>query len=151
MKETIVYLDSSSTIKRYIMEPGSTLVKNVYLKAYSGEVTLAFSTWNIGEILAAFDKAKMQDRLSLQKYMASKKRFLFEARRLVKLGILLLVPVKTGLLSESWKLIEKHHVYQADALQIVSAKAVDASEFLTSDKGLFEIAKKEKLNSTYAA
>ena len=58
MRERIVYLDSSAIVKRYIREPGSDAVRKVYLKAYSGEVILSLSVWNIGEVLGAFDKAR---------------------------------------------------------------------------------------------
>jgi predicted nucleic acid-binding protein len=151
MRGTIVYLDSSSVIKRYIKEPGSARIRDIYLKAYSGELALAFSGWNLGEVLGALDKARAQNRLDREKYITSKRRFLLDTKRLVKLGMALLIPVKTGLLVEGWKLIERYHIYQADALQIVSAKAINASEFLTGDKGLDEIARAENLNSTYVA
>lgn len=149
MKEVITYLDSSSIIKRYVKESGSEIIKNIFLKAYSGELTLAFSSWNIGEVLGAFDKAKVQNRLDQEKYIILRKRFLLETRRLVKLDRLLLIPLRMRILFESWKIIEKYHVYQADALQIVSAKNVNATQFLVSDKKLHEIAEMENLNSIY--
>jgi len=151
MKEETVYLDSSSIIKRYVKEPGSPFVKDLYLKAYSGELKIAFSSWNLGEVLGVLDRARVQNRLDEEKYMVSKRRFLMDTKRLMRLGTLLLVPVRVKLLVECWKLIEKHHVYQADALQIVSARAIKASEFLTSDKKLHEIAEAEMLNSKYVA
>ncbi len=48
MRGSVVYLDSSAIIKRYIGEPGSDKVRELYLKAYAGEVTLSYSLWNIG-------------------------------------------------------------------------------------------------------
>ncbi|OYT56197.1 MAG: PIN domain nuclease, partial [Desulfurococcales archaeon ex4484_217_2] len=75
--------------------------------------------------------------------------FLLETRRLVKLGQLIVVPLKTKIIKESWKLIEKHHIYEADAIQITTAKHINAAQFLTGDKKLHEIAEKEKINSTY--
>ncbi|MGQ9782289.1 MAG: hypothetical protein ACUVQ8_08675 [Nitrososphaeria archaeon] len=33
---------------------------------------MAFSIWNVGETCGAFDKAKTQDRLNRQKYIASR-------------------------------------------------------------------------------
>ena len=51
---TIVYLDSSAIVKRYILESGSEVVSNVYCKALNGELTLSFSTWNIGEVLGVW-------------------------------------------------------------------------------------------------
>jgi len=53
-----------------------------------------------------------------------------------------------GVLKETWALVEKHHIYQADALQISSAKAVNATTFLVADKRLHNIAISEGLNST---
>jgi predicted nucleic acid-binding protein len=51
------------------------------------------------------------------------------------------------ILKEAWKLIERYHIYEADAIQIVSAKNVNTTQFLTGDKKLHDIAIKEKLNS----
>ena len=149
MKDQIVYLDSSAIVKRYVKEPGSSIVRKLYLKAYSGEATISFSIWNIGEVLGVLGKAKTVGRLGNKEYMLARKRFLLETRRLVKLGQLIVVPLKTKIIKESWKLIEKHHIYEADAIQITTAKHINATQFLTGDKKLHEIAEKEKINSTY--
>jgi hypothetical protein len=53
------------------------------------------------------------------------------------------IPVRTKLLIDSWTLVEKHHIYQADALQIVSAKHINANQLVTGDRKLAEIAKME--------
>jgi predicted nucleic acid-binding protein len=148
MRGLIAYLDSSSIVKRYIEEPGSKTVRDVYLKAYSGESPIAFSSWNIGETLGAFDNACVKGALSPEDYLTVKRRFLIETRRLLRLGMLMLVPVKFKLLIESWNLIEKHHMYEADALQIASAKAVKAAQFFTGDKRVYETANIEGLKST---
>jgi len=54
--------------------------------------------------------------------------------RLLKLKLLRIVPVKTRLLMRTWPLIEKYHIYEADALQIVSAKHVKAKELYTGER-----------------
>ncbi len=149
MNEQIIYLDSSSIIKRYIKEPGSDIVRKLYLKAYSGEITLCYSIWNIGEVLGAFNKAKTIGRIDGETYNIVKRRFLLETRRMMKLSLIIVIPLKLKILEESWNLIEKHHIYEADAIQITSAKYINATQFLTGDKRLYEIALKEKLNSTY--
>ena len=149
MGEQIVYLDSSAIVKRYVREPGSDTVRKLYLKAYSGEATISFSIWNIGEVLGALDRAKIAGRLGSKEYLLARKRFLLETRRLVKLGQLLVVPLKTRIIRESWKLIEKHHIYEADAIQITTAKYINAAQFLTGDRKLHEIAENEEINSTY--
>ncbi len=149
MKGRIVYLDSSTIIKRYIKEPGSDYVRETYLKCYSGDITLSFSIWNIGEVLGAFDKARTIGRIDAETYAIVKRRFLLEVRRMARLGSLLIVPLKTRILKDSWKLIERHHIYEADALQIISAKYVNSAEFLTGDRRLHEVALKEGLKSRY--
>lgn len=149
MKDQIVYLDSSAIVKRYVKEPGSSTVRKLYLKAFSGETVISFSIWNIGEVLGALDKAKNIGRLGGREYMLARKRFLLETRRLAKLGQLLVIPLKTKILKESWKLIEKYHIYEADAIQIATAKHINATQFLTGDRKLHEIAENEKINSIY--
>ncbi|RLG74611.1 MAG: PIN domain nuclease [Thermoprotei archaeon] len=149
MREQIAYLDSSAIVKRYVKEPGSSTVRKLYLKAFSGETVISFSIWNIGEVLGALDKAKNIGRLGGREYMLARKRFLLETRRLAKLGQLLVIPLKTKILKESWKLIEKYHIYEADAIQIATAKHINATQFLTGDRKLHEIAENEKINSIY--
>lgn len=49
----------------------------------------------------------------------------------------------------AWSLIEKYHIYEADALQLLSAKHVNSERFYTADTSLHEIALKENLKSEY--
>jgi len=149
MREQIVYLDSSAMVKRYVKEPGSNVVKELYLKAYSGELILSFSMWNIGEVLGAFDRASTSGRLSSDVYKVVRRRFILETKRMVKLGLALVVPLKIKILKETWKLLEKYHIYVADALQIATAKYISAARFMTGDRYLHEVAMKEGLKSTY--
>lgn len=46
-------------------------------------------------------------------------------------------------IAESWNLIRTHHLYQADALQIVSCKAAKAATFVSADPLLLEAAEAE--------
>ncbi|MEM2864907.1 MAG: hypothetical protein QXR65_06545 [Candidatus Bathyarchaeia archaeon] len=75
-------------MKRYVEEPESKVVRDIYLKAYSEELVLAFSSWDIGEALDAFDKASARGILSCEEYLASKSLLLLETRRLIRLGAL---------------------------------------------------------------
>jgi predicted nucleic acid-binding protein len=47
------------------------------------------------------------------------------------------------------KLVLKHHIYVADALQIASAKKVNSRVMVTGDKGLADIADAEGLKVLY--
>lgn len=147
MKGPVVYLDSSAIIKRYVEEPGSETVKELYRRTYAGGVKLSLSVWNIGEVLGALDRACSLKRISDEDYAKTRRRFLLEMKRLVKLKLVLLVLVKGTTLVQSWKILEKHHIYQADALQIASAKQVKADQFLTADVKLCKAASEEGLNS----
>lgn len=149
MKEQTVYLDSSAIVKRYVKEHGSEEVRKQYLKAYAGEIKIAFNVWNVGEVLGTLDKARTLKRLSDEDYKLARKRFLLEIKRMMKLNVLTIIPLKLRILKESWAIIEKYHTYQADAIQIVSAKYINASNFMTGDKKLHEIALEEKINTTY--
>ena len=151
MREEIVYLDTSALVKRYVLEPGSDFIRKLYLRAYSGEVVLSFSAWNIGEVLGVLDKARGVGRISSEAYAVSRKRFLAETRRLAKLGSLTIVPLRMKILVEAWKLIEKHHIYEADAVQISSAKYASAQQLITGDKKLHQSAQIEGVKSVYIA
>ena len=94
-------------------------------------------------------RPRMIGRIDDEAYTIVKKRFLLEVRRMTRLGSLLIVPLRIRILKDSWKLIERHHIYEADAIQIVSAKYVNSVEFLTGDKRLHEVALKEGLKSRY--
>ena len=146
MKE-LVYLDSTAIVKRYIKEPGSETVRMLFLKAYSGDLNLSFSIWNIGEVLRALDRARRIGRIDEETYIITRRRLLLETRRIIKLGMALLAPIRINTLLDTWKLIEKHHIYEADALQIATAIQLKAKQFITGDKRLHEIAAKEGLKS----
>ncbi|MHB9301750.1 type II toxin-antitoxin system VapC family toxin [Thermofilum pendens] len=145
----MVYLDSSAVVKRYVLEPGSEVVSRVYYKALNGESTLSFSAWNIGEVLGVLDKYYRRGWLSREDYEKARFQFLGETIRLLKLRLLKIVPVRTKLLIETWRIVEKYHVYEADALQLVSAKYVGAEEFYTGDEQLHKIAAEERVGSVY--
>ena len=145
----ILYLDSSAMVKRYILEPGSETVSEVYYKALNGDLTISFSAWNIGEVLGALDKYHRRRWLSREDYEKARYQFIGETVRLLKLRLLKIIPVKTKLLIQTWSLTEKYHIYEADALQVVSAKYVKANKLYTGDKQVQEVATKEGINSIY--
>ncbi|MEM0244314.1 MAG: type II toxin-antitoxin system VapC family toxin, partial [Zestosphaera sp.] len=112
MREKVVYLDSSVIVKRYIEEPGSEYVGQLYVQAYNGLIKISFSLWNIGEVLGVLDKSRTREIITAEDYQVVKKRFLSETLRLTKLGYLVTVPVKLSTLRIAWKIVEKHHIYQ---------------------------------------
>ena len=147
MKGRRVYLDSSALIKRYIKEKDSEIVEGLYKEAYSGEVRLITSLWNVGEALGVFDRSRRRGLIDEKTYDFIRRALLADIKRLSRLGVLELVPVHSMLLADAWNVLQRHHIYQADALQIVSAKYGSAEEFYTADKRLHRVASEEGLNS----
>ena len=87
--------------------------------------------------------------LESEDYGAARESFIAETVRLIKLGAAKIVPVKSKLLTQAWLLVEKHHIYEADALQIVSAKNLGADQLLSGDQRLVDISRKEEVNAAY--
>jgi len=145
----IVYLDTSAIVKRYIEERGSDAVHKVYESSLRRELHIAFSAWNIGETMVALGKYLSRNYISEQEYRTAKYFFISELTRFSKLKLLKLIPVKTKIITDSIILIEKHRLYVADAIQILSAKEAGSDEFYTADKKLHEAAVSEGLNSRF--
>ena len=144
-----VYLDSSAIVKRYVLEEGSDVVKKHYLEALNGTAVLYFSVWNIGEVFGALDTYHRRNWLEETDYTAARESFITETVRLLKLGVAKVIPVRSRLLAESWLIVEKHHVYEADALQIVSAKNLGVDQLVSGDRRLVDISNGEGVNATY--
>ena len=106
------------------------------------------SVYGILGVLGVLYRARNTGRLGDEEYSLARRRFLLETRRLLRQGQLVIVPIRVRILEKSWRLVEKHHIYQADALQVASAKHVGAAEFLVADKRLHEVALNEGLSST---
>jgi len=147
MKNPIVYIDSSTIVKRYVEEAGSEVARDVYNSALAGNPTLSFSAWNIGEVLVVLDRYRRRAWLDDESYIAARMMFIGETIRLLKLGALFLVPIRVRLLAEAWRLLEKHHIYQADALQVVSAKYIRAIKIYAGDRSLHNVELAEGLQS----
>ena len=140
--EEIYYLDTSALVKRYVMEPGTKLVDKIFKDAYLGILTLSFSYWNIGEAAVVFDKYGRRLRLNSRELLRNLMR---EIKTLVRLHKLVLVGISPSILRHAIKLVLRHHIYIADALQIASALQTRSTIFVSSDKSLAQKAQKEGL------
>jgi len=144
--EEIYYLDTSALLKRYVEEPGSETVDDIYEDAYRGIKTLSFSYWNIAEAVVVFDKYARKLGLDAKRMVRDMLR---ESMTLSRLHRLVVVSVSPPVLRTSIELVLKHHIYVADALQIASAKKVDSSTVVTGDRELVGIAETEGLKTLY--
>ena len=131
----LLYLDTSAIVKRYVKESGSDLIGEIYEKALNGDALLSFSAWNIGEVLGVLDEYRRRGWLSDDNYLKARLQFLGETLRFLRLKLLRIVPTKTSILIQTWSLIERYHIYKADALQILSAKRMGAEKLYTGDGG----------------
>ena len=143
----IVYLDSSAVAKRYVEEKGSDLVDRIYSRAEAGDLQMAFSIWNVGEVLGVLDRYRMRKILTERDFETSSRNLVLESMKMLRLGSLIIHPITSDILVESWAFLLDHHVYQADALQAINAKILGSDLFLTADSALLEAVKSWELNA----
>ncbi len=144
--EDVYYFDTSALVKRYVSEPGSDAVDRVFSDAYRGVAAIAFSYWNIAEATVVFDKYERRLGLDARNLL---KTLLREVKTLAKLYRVIVVGISPSILRSAVNLVLKHHVYIADALQIVSAHKSRSNRFVTGDKTLAAIAEAEGLEVLY--
>jgi predicted nucleic acid-binding protein len=136
------YLDTSALVKRYVSEPGSEVVDEIFKDAYRGAKLISFSYWNVAEASVVFDKYGRRLGLNARTLV---KMMLREARTLGRLRRLTIIGITPSAIRESIKLVLNHHLYVADALQIVSAKRISNPILVTADSELARVAGLEGL------
>jgi predicted nucleic acid-binding protein len=147
MQGKLVYLDTSSLAKRYIVERGSKVVDRVYGESEAGRLRVAFSIWNIGEAVGVFDRYRVRGLISDDEFKRARADLVSESLKMSRLESLSLLPMTSLALADSWSLVSKHHIYVADALQISSSKEAGADLFLGADRRLLEAAIAEGLKT----
>ncbi|MFQ5838324.1 MAG: type II toxin-antitoxin system VapC family toxin [Thermoplasmata archaeon] len=145
MNGTTVYLDSSVLAKRYLVEGGTEAVDTLYHRAEAGEVRLAFSLWNLGEVLSAVAKAQRLDWISPDEARTAAWSLIRETLKVRNLGALRIVPVRGDLLAQAVPLLFRHGLTQPDGLQITTCKDIPAEAFVSADRKLLEAALAEGL------
>jgi len=147
MSERLVYLDSSSVVKRYAEERGSDVVDTAYERAEAAAFRLVFSTWNIGEVLGAFNRYASKGALSEDELKTALKDFLSESIKMTRLNSLQILPITASSLLASWRLVLKHRIYQADALQVSTSKEAGCNLLLSADSKLVQVAREEAIEA----
>ena len=135
-----IYLDSSAIVKRYVSEPGSSAVDHIFDRCWTGELSIATSIWNIGEILGVFDMRRRRKWLSEDEFRDVLRSLINEIMRLLHLRTLEILPILTPVLVETWPLILEEHIYEADALQIQTCVYSGSNVLLSADKELIDVA-----------
>lgn len=147
MNEKTVYLDSSALAKRYLAEEGTEAVDSLYRRAEAGELQLAFSIWNIGEVLSAIARALRLEWISEDEAKRASWALLRETLKFQGLGRLWTIPVRGDLLADVVPLLFRQGLTQPDGLQIVTCKEVRAEAFISSDRRLLRAAMQEGLHA----
>jgi predicted nucleic acid-binding protein len=140
-----VYLDTSCVVKRYVEERGTEVVDRVYGEAEAGRLVVAFSVWNVGEAIGVLDRYHRRGVISDGELETALRLLASETMKMTRLGALHVLPISSRSLVDSWLLVLRHHLYEADALQISSAKEAGCRLFLGADGTLLEAAGMEGL------
>lgn len=139
------YLDSSAIVARYAREAGTLAVSSLYRSAHAGRSTLCASEWNIGEVLGVLQrKARLASRP--RAYNRQKGQLHSELGMLARLRAFELSPVGSQLLREAWAVAERHQLYVADALQVVTAAQMACDHLVTGDGDLRRAAEGDGLD-----
>ncbi len=105
-----------------------------------------FSAWNIGEIIGGLDQQRQRKHLTEAEFSSALFNFSEETLRMVRAGSTRILPVAGKLLTSSWQILRRQHIYAADALQVASCKETDCDLFLTGDRRLLQAARTEGAN-----
>lgn len=144
-----LYLDTSTIVKRYAVEPGTQTVDIIFDKAEAGELVVAFSLRNIGEALGVFDERRRREWLTQKEFEQTLKNLADELLKLTRLRVLETIPIHTLILTETWKLILNYHIYEADALQITTCIHSQSNALISSDKKLIKASRKTGLKALH--
>jgi predicted nucleic acid-binding protein len=142
-----VYLYASIIAKRYVEEKGSHVVDEVYGRAEVGALRITFSMWNVGELIAALDQHLRRNVISDVQFGTSIRNFIAETVKLFRLGHLDIRSPTAKIFVDAWRLILSSHIYEADAIQIATAKNLECDFFLSADAELIEVAKLANLQA----
>lgn len=142
-----LYLDTNVVVKRYVTEKGSDLTREIYQMADAKEIEICFSVWNVGEAIGVIDQYLRRGWITEDQSAEAIGGLAGETIRLMKIEALQLLPLSASGLSETWHLIRKHHIYQGDALQLVTCTQSRADKLVSADKALLEVGKGEGITS----
>jgi len=142
-----LYLDSSVILKRYITEPGTPTADIIFEKAEAGELTLAFSLWNIGEALGVLDERCRRGWLTEEEFKESITFFADEVVKLMRLRTLEIIPLHASILTEAWSIIINYHIYEADAIQLTMCIDSQSDAIISGDEKLIKTGRKIGIKS----
>jgi predicted nucleic acid-binding protein len=119
-----------------VQEPGTQAIDLIFDKASAGAMIIATSAWNLGEAFGVLDYRHRRRLLTERESRLVVQSLTSEVLRLMQTGAMQVYPVRTSLLAETWTVVLAHHLYQADALQIVTCNDSRSMILITGDEAL---------------
>jgi len=134
-----VFFDSSSYIKKFIQEEGSTQVDNYCQKA----LMLGLSVICLPEMMSALNRKVREGNISEESYCNVKQQIIEDIK---DIQIINLVP---EVVEKSISLLENNTLRSLDALRLACALTWNADIFISSDKRQIRAAKNSGLEVQY--
>jgi len=106
-----------------------------------------FSLWNVGETLGALDRYVSRELITEKMFKVALADFISESIKMVRLRSLQILPITAKCLIDSWLIVLKTHIYEAEALQISTSKQARCNLLLSADNRLIQAAIKEGLTA----
>jgi predicted nucleic acid-binding protein len=103
--------------------------------------------WNVGELIGALDQHLSRKVISEIQFRTSTRDLVAETIKLFRLGHLNMRSPTAKIFADAWSLIFSSHIYEADAIQIATAKSLECDLFLSADAELVEVAKQTNLQA----
>jgi len=102
---------------------------------------------NIGEVLGVLNSYHSRRLLNDEDFRGTLTNFLAECMKLIRLGNMQISPFSVDTLIETYTIELKHHIYQADALQVATCKTASSKLLVSADKNLVRVAKAEGIEA----
>jgi uncharacterized protein len=144
---TLLFLDSSALVKRYVDEVGSDWVRSITAPQANQRLFIARITWV--EVLAAFARLRREGVLSLENVTAVTQTFRYDFDTQYQL-----IELDQSLAQLAGMLAQKHPLRAYDSVQLASAVKLQPIlaqfpnaflTFVTGDRRLLAIAQAEGL------
>ena len=118
-----VFMDSSALAKRYINEPGSAQVEEIFSTASS----VAVSVICLPEIISGLSRLRREGRLSPRQYSESKRALIQDVEDSV------IIPITEQVIARAVELLERWPLRSSDALHVACAAEWGADLFASAD------------------
>ncbi len=132
-----LFLDSSALAKRYLEEPGTSVV--VHSCAQATEILLCIVT--IPEIMSAFNRLRREKTLSTKQYRQLKSTFARDVEQATVLNLSELV------IQQTIRCLETGPLKALDALQVGCALTSHCDLFLSGDRQQLRVAQHLRLTT----